>query len=1152
MLRSLSPRGTAALLAALFVACTAAAVAFFPRAFPIISLDQRLTVETAEQRAGAFAAAHALPWTGARVATRFEGDPSVQTFLDLTGGADSVRAVARGSDHALYTWNVRRFTPGEVHETRVSLAPDGRVVGFTRKFADADTLPALDAGAAEQLAVRVRNDWLGESPARWRLATTSYETKKESGRVDRIFTFERTDRRLLGAPLRLTITIAGNTPSQALRSVEVPEKFERRYTEMRASNNLLSGTATGGMFLLMIAAAMTLRRFSRDGGVRWREAGIAGCIIGGLLLAAAVNAMPLAWYDYDTASSPTVFLATSTMAAVVGALAMAVVVALTLAAAEASSRQAFPQQLDWWRWWPSRGTRAVAGRVAAGYVVAAYGIAYVSLFYIVTRKYFGWWVPTELLDDPNQIATHAPWIAGIANSLQAGVWEEALFRALPLSLLSLWVGRRPHRGRWMAAGVVGTALVFGFAHASYESWPAYSRGVEIFLDACLWGAIVVLLGPLTAMVGHFLYDLFLFGMFASAGSAPAYRVTAAVTVLALLAPALAVAWKWWRQRGLADAGDDARFASWRAGASSADTTPVVTTALRRMTPRLRGVAFAVGAVGLLLTLAAPRRAVLGPEVTASRARAVAVADSMLAARGVSTAGWTRLARTALDTMDAWPRFLKAEHAETLATRFATTYEPAAWWIVRYVHPHAGIASRAEEWRVRVWPDGLALDVRHVLPDALWRDSVSADTARAMARSAMARAALDTMRYVEANFVAEQKAADSTKAQRKDVTVTYTDTTVHLPGGALARAWVAIAGNEVTVVRRGIELPESFRRADRKRQMTQGAIVGALAVLLAGFFVGGAVYVRSRRRAVLDDRFFNKRRTMIALAVLSVTAVASSLNGLPSTLAGYDTAETWRAFLANTGLVTLLSLIVVAFVAGLWLAFDGLRRRVGVPLFSTDDAPWASTVTAALALAGTQAVIVGLSAWLATPRVPPPPATSLELALPQLEAALGLPAGLALGTMGLALPVMVVVLIARSTRARVTLTFALFALAGVAVMAAGGRSASSHPALLATIGVLSLPAVFHVLRYYAATSAAAWVLATGLQLALAATRTALDAPTRVERAGALVALAGLAGLVALLRQLVERHASPSVPVPARPPARPPAAPPASPPAPPPAG
>jgi hypothetical protein len=45
------------------------------------------------------------------------------------------------------------------------------------------------------------------------------------------------------------------------------------------------------------------------------------------------------------------------------------------------------------------------------------GFAHVALFYIFTRNVFGWWVPSEMLDDPNLIASPLRWISGMGISL---------------------------------------------------------------------------------------------------------------------------------------------------------------------------------------------------------------------------------------------------------------------------------------------------------------------------------------------------------------------------------------------------------------------------------------------------------------------------------------------------------------------------------------------------------------------------------------------------------------------------------------------------------------------------------------------------------------------------------------------------------------
>ena len=129
--------------------------------------------------------------------------------------------------------------------------------------------------------------------------------------------------------------------------------------------------------------------------------------------------------DYGTAMSPTAFQARIAIGAVVTGVFTGLLAAVTLAAAEAATRKAFPRQLDWWKLWRYRGTREVAARVGGGYAVATIGFAYVAVFYLVTRNVLGWWVPGEVLDDPNLIATPIPWMSGIAVSLNAGVGGEA-------------------------------------------------------------------------------------------------------------------------------------------------------------------------------------------------------------------------------------------------------------------------------------------------------------------------------------------------------------------------------------------------------------------------------------------------------------------------------------------------------------------------------------------------------------------------------------------------------------------------------------------------------------------------------------------------------------------------------------------------------
>lgn len=1101
-------------IAAVAIACAAIAAWLFPRALPLVALEQKLTREAALARADSFFRAHDLAPADARTAVRFQGNDSLRTFVELAGGGpDSLNALVRGQDVAPFTWSVRAFKPFDPRESRVDFAPDGRVLGFERTLAEEDRRPALAPDSAQRLATSVLSDWIGEPVGRWRVAATSYETRKGSGRIDRSFTFERTDRRVAGAPIRLEVVIAGDLPSRARRYVEIPEAFQRRYGEMRSANELFALVASLGALALAIAGALVLYRYARERRVRWREAFLAGGVVGTLALLAGLNEMPGSWYHYDTAMSPGAFQLISAVTALATGAITLFLVAFTLAAAEVVTRYAFPGHLDWWKLWKYRGTREVAGRVAGGYAVAAIAFAYVATFYLVTRTLFGWWVPSEVLDDPNQIASPMPWISGIAVSLNAGVWEEALFRALPLALLALWARNRPRYRWWMAGGVVLSALIFGFAHANYASWPPYSRGVEIFLDAAFWAVLFLLFGLLVTVIAHFVYDLVLFGLFAASGSAIEYRVTAAIILLAMLAPALIVLWRWVRQRGFIEAPPDAYFAAWASTPTEEPVAEAAPTVGRTLTPNARRLAVVAAVIGVIAAIGTPDRPALGPEFTADRAQVLRVADSLVRDRGVDPSAWKRLATTASDTLAAWPRFLREHDIVKQASAFATSYHPPAWWVVRYVRTEGTAAERAEEWRVRLWPDGRVLDARHIIPEAARRDTVSLLSARSIAATALARAGVDTSKLKQVDL------KETPRPARRDVTVIFADTSAGLPAGAEARAWVEIAGNEPLVARRGIELPQSFLRADRDRQTTRSLIAGFCALALIGGIVTGAVIVIRRRAPPLHDGQLSRRAMVVLATSIAVLALVSRLNAFPSALFGYDTTEPWSRFLG----ATLLSLVVVIplslFVLGMWMVLTALRRRVGIPMLH--GAPSRTTSNEVL-LAG-----LGLGSLVYTanrlvslaPRdgMPRTPGTLLDMLVPMLGNAAELP-GSTLTVVAIAgIPILVITALTQRRWVRWLLGALTVALV------AGVTTATAPPSSITFAGValllLAAALAIAAFRTWGALSAWAWLVAALVNRALGSIHGIVREPTSPEKVSEVVTLIVAIGLIAVIARHV---------------------------------
>jgi len=1032
------------------------------------------------------------------------------------GGHDSLNALVRGKDVAPFTWSVRAFVPGDPREARVQFAPDGRIIAFEHKLAEADRRPTVSADSGQRLAEVALGKWIDDRVDRWKLVTASYTTKKTSNRIDRIYTFERVDRRIGGAPIRTEVVIAGDTPARARPYVEIPESFLRRYAEMRSWNELLALLATLGFLGVAIVGIIALNKFARAQSVRWREPMVVGGVIGGLALLAGINEMPGSWFGYDTAMSPATFQATQILLAVFLGLTTALLVAFTLAAAEVSTRHAFPQHLDWWKLWRYRGTREVAARVGGGYAVAAIGFAYVAIFYLVTRTLFGWWVPSELLDDPNQIASPMPWISGIAMSLNAGVWEESLFRALPLSLFSLWIGGRPHRRWWLAGGVVASALIFGFAHANYASWPPYSRGVEIFVDACFWAVLFINFGLIVTVVAHFVYDLVLFGLFAASGSSAEYRVTAAMIALALLSPALAVLWKWARQRGFTAAPEESRFGAWTPVTERELEAPIAPRLRSVFTTRARRLAVAAAVAGFIVAVARPPQPALGPQFTADRHRVLVVADSILRARGENPAGWKRLTGIGADTLDAWPRFLREHKLVPEAQGFASGYEPAAWWAVRYVHTKGTAAQRTEEWRIRLWPDGRPLDARHLIPDSATGAFADSSAFRRIALTSLAAAGIDT------SSLKEIEIKETARPARRDATVTYTDTTVKLPDGAAARAWVQIAGDEPLVARRGIELPEAFLRADRARQTTMMLMAGVSVLLLLVLTVTGAIFVKRRSPSVLNDGTLDRRSTVTVIAVFVVLAMLSSLNSLPSQLFRYDTTDPWGSFISTTALGFVLVIPLVLFVVGMWLALGAMRRRVGIPMLDGEPSRTTSNdmLVAGLGLAGVVYAMTHLDALVTLKIIPRPPATMLNEAFPAIAGITDIPMTALMMVALTGIPFLVVGGLTPRWSLRALYGAGILALLGALIRSAAPPTAMNPAAgvalVVATVAVFSIAIVV-----WGGRSASSWIVAALGYQGLGGLRSAAYGPVWQARVSGVLTVAVVSVLIALIARQAAR-------------------------------
>ena len=191
-----------------------------------------------------------------------------------------------------------------------------------------------------------------------------------------------------------------------------------------------------------------------------------------------------------------------------------------------------------WKLWSPETTSSysVLGRTLGGYLIVGFDFAFVVAIYFVTTRHFGWWTPSDALFEPNLLATYLPWLSGVAQSLQAGFWEECLFRAVPLAGAALIGQRLGKRNLCIVIAFVLQALVFGAGHANYPSQPAYARLVELIIPSFVFGGIYLTYGLLTSIISHFVFDVVWFSLPLFISTAKGIWIDRAMVILLTLTP----------------------------------------------------------------------------------------------------------------------------------------------------------------------------------------------------------------------------------------------------------------------------------------------------------------------------------------------------------------------------------------------------------------------------------------------------------------------------------------------------------------------------------------------------------------------------------------------------------------------------------------
>ena len=949
------------------------AVRYFPRAFAIVTLEITMDREQAMEAAAALMARESLGPAGYRQAASFTLDSEAQTFVELEGGGKTAfTEMMRSGDYSAYTWQVRHFKEADPHETTIRFTPRGVPYGFVEKLKEDQPGPAIDARAARTIAEDGAKRW-NVDLARFALAEQGQE-RRVGGRVDHTLTYERSDRTAGEGRHRLRLVVSGDRLTELTHFIRIPDAFTRRYASMRSANEAIGVGSVVGLMLLYVIGGIGVGLFFilRKRWLLWRHAAFWGIAVGVMQGLAMLNQLPLAWMSYDTALPRSTFLAQQAALVFASVIGFSGFFALSFMAAESLGRRAFGHHPQLWRSWSRSsadggGTAASPGAskqvlalTAAGFLLVPVFLAYDVLLYYFMTRYFGWWSPAEALLHPDVLATYVPWLSAIANSFQAGFWEEALFRAVPLAGAALIGDYFGQRRLFLVLAFIIQALIFGAGHAPYPAQPSYARPVELIVPSIGFGLLYVRYGLLPGIILHYAFDAVLFAIPILLADAPGIRVQQLMVGLFVFVPLWVVLARRWQAGRWTELSPADRNAGWTPPAAAERDVVFVAAPPTTMSARTRMAWLAAGAVALIVCVAGIVRAP-SQTLTATRADAEAAARQALSERGFTLDDRWKVLPLPSDGSEGPHEFVSETAGEARRKELIGTYLPAPGWSVRVATYQGDVAARAEEWAVLVSDTGKVRRVAHTVPEDRAGPSLGEDQARALAVRAVAeRLGLDAGR----GQVKEVSARPTRQKARTDWTFTFTDTTVApLPQGE-PRITVQIAGDEVVMARPFIFVPEEWERQQR------AASTRDLLVRIGDTFVFAALLIGAAVLAVMawSRRRYSPMLFVAGAGLMLVFSIARSANNWPAVVAALPTEAPLQLQMIGIIGVGLVGLAISAVLVGLALGAVPHRLARSADLPSRDATQLGIAAGLVGAAAAAVAAAVRFPDWAHVPNV----------------------------------------------------------------------------------------------------------------------------------------------------------------------------------------
>jgi membrane protease YdiL (CAAX protease family) len=911
------------------------AYTYFFRAFPEASVEFKVPRADALALAKQFAAAQGAQLGGYDSSIVFDLDDTAKTYLEREVGLQQANQMMASEVHVWY-WQTRFFRPLQKEEFDVRVDPAGGIVGYNHELEEAAPGARLERAAAQATAESFLRDTLHADLSLYDFREEEANPTERPARRDWSFSWERRGFRAKDAPYRLTVTLAGDRVSGYNEFLKVPEAWSRDYEHLRSSNNVLEFIALIPYAFLMGGCLYVIVSLGRRGLLEWRFGLALGIFITALFFIMTMNQWPLDRAAYDTNTPYSSFFLSDVGKAALLSVVSALLVVLAVVPGEPLYRIFQPDKirLDVGFRLPGIRTREFFLANVIGICLAAAHIGYITVFYIISRK-FGAWAPQDL-NYENVVSTYVPWVYPLTIGIYAATSEEFLFRLFAIPYLL-----RTTKSRFLA--VVLPAFFWGFLHSNYPQEPAYIRGLEVGLIGIVAGLVLLRWGIWATLIWHYTVDAFLISTSLLRSHGAYLRTSGAIVGGAALIP-LAIAAISYVSRGGFVADESLLNKARPIGGPPMDTAHLETEqAAPEMSPpaaaseipashavmssRTLAVLIACGLVGVAL-LAGVKREAIGDFVRfqIDAQQATGRADEDLRQIDIDPNTYHH-ATTVTYTFDDYANeYLRRTIGIAAANRIYREQVPSAFWTVRYFRD-----SQNEEFMVVLMPDGSLHSVHHTLDEKAPGANLSKEEAQARVEVFLRDGKgvnLADWNLVETHsdkkpartdhfFEWEQKAALDAKPGQPAA------------AGAHIRMQLQVQGDEVSGYRIFIKIPETWRDAEsRKTPLQQAQSFGVACGFGVALITVLVIFFRSLKS---PDVARVPWRALGKLSILMLLAgIATYVNRAPQLLMNYTTASPLATFyiILSITMIFIVAIYLAGAVLLLGLSWFFLERVFG--------------------------------------------------------------------------------------------------------------------------------------------------------------------------------------------------------------------------------